>query len=80
LLPAAPMDKGVLGMGSNITIKCPFYMWHKEDRISCEFGILIARKKAEKDSFVQRHCASLEGHRNCPLAKALYMKYESEGD
>ncbi len=57
--------------------ECPFFKWDERAKIHCEGGI-IALPRAEFTTFVERYCASLEGWKGCPMARALNRYYEKK--
>ncbi len=65
-------------------VVCPFY--HNEETLTiyCEGAtenstLLHAfRRTAEKKEYKEIYCCSMEGHKRCPIADALYRKYDEK--
>ena len=62
-------------------IKCPFYIYESRTFLSCEgliSGTVINNRFESakiKKSFIKRYCYHEDGGK-CPIAKALYKKYD----
>lgn len=55
--------------------ECPFFKWDEKRKVHCEGG-KVALPGKEQTEYIEQYCASEQGWRECPLAKALEKYYE----
>lgn len=58
------------------TYVCPFFMWERGKALRCERCRMDFPDDDAKREYILRYCASLEGWKNCSIAKALLTFYE----
>ena len=61
---------------SNRTWMCPFFVWDEMLAIHCEGGRLTFKDREQMLEYIDRHCACLQGWKNCSMAISLEKYYE----
>lgn len=62
------------------TYACPFWKWENGLSMSCECCRMDFPDKDTKSDYAQQYCASVEGWKNCSVARALNEFYEKSGE
>lgn len=65
------MSKGYSGR----RFQCPFYKWDERQKVHCEGGV-VGLPVPELRRYMDRYCSSLEGWKDCPIARALGEYYD----
>ena len=65
-----------------IAYECPFFSWERYNgdvmKVGCEGAMITFRGKPERNAYIKRFCADVQGYKDCPVAKMLEKKYEEE--
>lgn len=63
---------------SHRTWCCPFYRSDRKIKINCEPGSVIFPAHRDLSRFAKRYCGSVDGWRDCTLAKEKEREYEEK--
>lgn len=55
---------------SSRRFQCPFFRWDERKKVHCEGGV-VCLPVPELHRYMDRHCSSGEGWKDCPIARAL---------
>lgn len=55
--------------------QCPFFRWDERQKVHCEGGA-VCLPVPELRRYMDRYCSSLQGWRDCPIAKSLEEYYD----
>ena len=59
---------------------CPFYIRSVRGCVYCEGGKVSSRDEDKLKAKIKRHCANVQGWKDCPLARATAARYEQEDE
>ena len=57
-------------------VYCPFYKFHKGNKIYCENGVKVFDKHEGILEYLRDFCGDAFGHHDCECAAELYAIYE----
>ena len=61
---------------SNRIWTCPFFTWDERQAVHCEGGRVVFQDREAIQEYAERHCASLNGWKDCSIACSLLRYYE----
>ena len=59
---------------------CPYYRWDGDVFVACDAGRPTFPSRQRANDYMDRHCASIDGWKECPLAKEWNEYYEERED